>query len=194
MDRDARDDALEKAANEIMPLFTRCTGCSNWVDETCFNRDRNLCVRCAPNLAAEMERERASVELNQMREAMRSETVFSGDTSARRTVCPTCDKPVGSEKFCANCGTQLGTAHCTQCGAELPTRRPVLRQLRERRPAEPDAHPMTPADTDRPTYAGEARAPGGTAAPATVTLDDATVDPRRRTARPPGRSPTATSR
>ena len=69
----------------------------------------------------ELERERAQVELGQMREAMRQETVFSGDTSARRTVCPTCDKPVGSEKFCANCGTRLGTAHCTECGAELPT-------------------------------------------------------------------------
>jgi hypothetical protein len=121
MDRDARDQALEKAANEIMPLFARCVGCNHWVDETCFNRDRNLCTQCAPNLAAEMERERAYVERDQMREAMRSQTIFSGDTSARQTVCPTCDKPVGSEKFCANCGTRLGTAHCTECGAELPT-------------------------------------------------------------------------
>src|SRR5512137_444632 len=64
MDRGARDDALEKASNEIMPLFTRCTGCNKWVDETCFNRDRNLCTSCAPNLATEMERERATVELD----------------------------------------------------------------------------------------------------------------------------------
>ncbi|MCU0482698.1 MAG: zinc ribbon domain-containing protein [Chloroflexi bacterium] len=121
MDRGARDDALEKASNEIMALFTRCPRCNNWVDETCYNRDRNLCTACAPNLAVEMERERASVELSQMREALNKETVFSGDTSARRTVCPTCDKPVGSEKFCANCGTRLGTDHCTECGAELPS-------------------------------------------------------------------------
>jgi len=121
VDRDARDDALEKAANEIMPLFTRCAACSAWVDETCFNRDRNLCTNCAPNLAAEMERERSSTEIDQMRDAVRAQTVFSGDTSARKTVCPSCDKPVGSEKFCANCGTPLATAHCTQCGAELPT-------------------------------------------------------------------------
>lgn len=121
LDRDSRDDALEKAANEIMPLFTRCAACSAWVDETCYNRDRNLCTSCAPNLAAEMERERSSVEVDQMRQAIQAQTVFSGDTSARKTVCPSCDKPVGSEKFCANCGTPLGTAHCTQCGAELPT-------------------------------------------------------------------------
>ncbi len=121
LDRDARDDALEKAANEILPLFKRCAACSTWVDETCFNRDRELCTGCAPNLAAELERERSSVEMNQMREALRAETVFSGDTSARRTACPSCDKPVGSEKFCANCGTPLATSHCVQCGGELAT-------------------------------------------------------------------------
>ncbi len=121
MDRGARDEALKKAANEIMPLFTRCPRCSKWVDETCFNRDRNLCVGCAPNLAAELEQERAAVELDQMRDKMRAQTVFSGDVSARQTVCPSCGKPVGTEKFCANCGTQLGLAHCTQCGGELAT-------------------------------------------------------------------------
>jgi len=121
VDRGARDEALKRAANEIMPLFTRCPRCNKWVDETCWNAQRNLCVGCAPNLAAEMEATRSDVELQQMKSAMNQETVFSGDLSARMTVCPTCEKPVGSEKFCANCGTQLGTAHCPSCGGELPT-------------------------------------------------------------------------
>lgn len=119
-DRGARDEALEKAANEIMPLFTRCPRCNNWVDETCWNEARGLCVSCAPKLAAEMEAERANVEIAQMREAMQKETVFSGDTSARSTVCTSCGKPVGSEKFCSNCGTPTGQNKCAQCGAELP--------------------------------------------------------------------------
>ena len=59
------------------------------------------------------------VELNQMREAMQGQQVFSGDTSARATECPNCGKPVGSEKFCGNCGTPLGTAKCRKCGDEL---------------------------------------------------------------------------
>jgi hypothetical protein len=117
--RGARDDALKRASNEIMSLFTRCTRCNHWVDETCWNQARGLCVACAPNLATEMEAERASVEISQMRQALSQETVFSGDTSARQTVCKTCGKPVGSEKFCANCGTPTGQAHCTQCGGEL---------------------------------------------------------------------------
>ena len=119
-DRGARDDALEKAANEIMPLFTRCPRCNNWGDETCCNEARGLCVSCAPKLAAEMEAERANVEIQQMRQALQQETVFSGDTSARSTVCATCGKPVGSEKFCSNCGTPTGQNKCSQCGAELP--------------------------------------------------------------------------
>ncbi len=119
-DRGARDEALQRASNEIMGLFTRCPRCSRWVDETCWNPARGLCVGCAPNLAPELEAERASVEISQMRQAMQTETVFSGDTSARQTVCATCGKPVGSEKFCSNCGTPTGQDRCAQCGADLP--------------------------------------------------------------------------
>ena len=118
-DRGARDEALKKAANEIMGLFTRCPRCNKWVDETCWNGARGLCVSCAPHLAAEMEAERSSVELQQMRAAMQQETVFAGDTGAKQTVCATCGKPVGAERFCSNCGTPTGQNHCTQCGAEL---------------------------------------------------------------------------
>lgn len=118
-DRGARDDALRKASAEIMPLFTRCPRCNSWVDSTCWNVARGLCVRCAPNLAAELEAERASLEVRQMREAMANETVFSGDTSARQTICASCGKPVGSEKFCSNCGTPTGQNTCAQCGNEL---------------------------------------------------------------------------
>ncbi len=118
-DRGARDSALQQACNEIMPLFHRCVRCNNWVDETCFNRERGLCVNCAPNLATEMEAERSSVELQQMRQSMQSKTIFSGDTSERQTECPSCGKPVGSEKFCSNCGTALGTPKCPKCGEEL---------------------------------------------------------------------------
>ena len=118
-DRGARDEALKKASNEIMPQFTRCPRANNWVDETCWNSARGLCVTCAPNLATELEAERASVEITQMREAMQQETVFSGDTSARSTVCATCSKPVGSEKFCSNCGTPTAQNKCSGCGAEF---------------------------------------------------------------------------
>lgn len=119
MDRGARDEALKKAANEIMPLFTRCPRCTNWVDETCWNEQRGLCVSCAPRLATEMEAERASVEIRQMQQAMQEQQVFSGDLAAKQTVCRTCGKPVGSEKFCSNCGTPTGQNKCLGCGNDL---------------------------------------------------------------------------
>ncbi len=118
-DRGARDEALQKASAELMGYFQRCPRDNRWVDETCWNSARGLCVNCAPNLAAEMEAERSSVEINQMRQAMQGETVFSGDLSARQTVCTNCEKPVGSEKFCANCGTPTGQNKCAQCGNDL---------------------------------------------------------------------------
>ena len=118
-DRGARDEALKKAANEIMPLFKQCPRDHLWVDETCWNEERGLCVNDAPKLATEMEAERASVQLNQMRQAMESTTQFSGDTSARATVCSSCGKPVGSEKFCSNCGTPVGMAKCKSCGNDV---------------------------------------------------------------------------
>jgi hypothetical protein len=118
-DRGARDEALKKASNEIMPLFTRCPRCNRWADETCWNEARGLCTSCAPKLANEMEAERANVEISQMRQAMATETVFSGDTSARATVCTSCGKPVGSEKFCSNCGTPTGQDKCPQCGNDV---------------------------------------------------------------------------
>lgn len=120
MDRGARDEALKKASAEILPLFTRCPRSNNWVDATCWNEARGLCVSCAPKLANEMEATRAQVEIAQMQEAMQTQKVFAGDLSAKNTVCTSCGKPVGSERFCSNCGTPTGQAKCTGCGQELP--------------------------------------------------------------------------
>ena len=119
MDKGARDEALKKASAEIMPLFTRCPRSNNWVDQTCWNEARGLCVSCAPKLANEMEATRAQIEIQQMNEAMQTLQVFSGDLSARNTVCTNCGKPVGSEKFCSNCGAATGQNKCTGCGNDI---------------------------------------------------------------------------
>lgn len=118
-DRGARDEALKKASNAIMPLFKRCPRDNRWVDETCWNEERGLCVNDAPKLAGELEAERAALQVQQMRERMAAETHFAGDTAARTTVCRNCEKPVGSEKFCSNCGTPTGQAKCASCGNDL---------------------------------------------------------------------------
>ncbi len=118
-DRGARDEALKKAATELMPKFTQCPRDHLWVDDRCWNEQAGLCVNDAPKLAAEMEAERVSVELAQMREKMATQAVFGGDVSTRTTTCTNCGKPVGSEKFCSNCGTPVGLAKCAKCGSDL---------------------------------------------------------------------------
>ncbi len=118
-DRGARDEALKKASNELGHYFTRCPRNNLWVDETCWNEERGLCVTCAPKLASEMEAERAAVQLGQMRQQMDATTQFTGDLATRTTVCTNCGKPVGSEKFCSNCGTPVGLAKCKNCGNDI---------------------------------------------------------------------------
>ena len=118
-DRGARDEALKKASNDLMHYFKRCPRNNMWVDETCWNEERGLCVNCAPKLATEMEAERAAVQIQQMRQTMEASTQFSGDISTRTTVCTNCGKPVGSEKFCSNCGTPVGLGKCRSCGNDL---------------------------------------------------------------------------
>jgi hypothetical protein len=118
-DRGARDEALKKASNDLMHYFQRCPRNNLWVDETCWNEERGLCVNCAPKLASEMEAARSQAQISQMQEQMAASTQFSGDLSTRTTVCTNCGKPVGSEKFCSNCGTPVGLRHCTNCGADL---------------------------------------------------------------------------
>jgi hypothetical protein len=118
-DRGARDAALKKAADEIMPKFKQCPRDHLWVDGTCWNDERGLCVNDAPKLASEMEAERANVQVAQMREAMAATTQFLGDLSTRATMCTNCGKPVGSEKFCSNCGTAVAMDKCAKCGTDL---------------------------------------------------------------------------
>ncbi len=76
-DRGARDAALKKAADEIMPKFKQCPRDHRWVDDKCWNEERGLCVNDAPKLAAEIEAERAAQQINQMRQQMATEEHFT---------------------------------------------------------------------------------------------------------------------
>ncbi len=129
VDRGARDEALKKASNEIMQLFQRCPRCSKWVDETCWNDQRNLCVGCAPKLATEMEAERQAVEINQMRDAMRRRPSSRATPAlARRSARAADDR--SARRSSARTAGRLGhpTLHAVRGGAG--DRGAVLRELR----------------------------------------------------------------
>ena len=112
-DRGARDEALKKAANEIMALFTRCPRCNKLGRRDLLERGARPVRRAARRTSPPRWRPSAP-RSSSTRCARRcsAETVFSGDTSARSTVCTNCGKPVGSEKFCSNCGTPTGQNKC----------------------------------------------------------------------------------
>lgn len=118
-DRGARDEALKKASEELMPKFTQCPRDHLWVDDRCWNEQAGLCVNDAPKLGAEMEAERAAIGLAQMRTAMAAQAIFGGDLATRTTTCTNCGKPIGSEKFCGNCGTPVALAKCASCDSDL---------------------------------------------------------------------------
>jgi ribosomal protein L32 len=111
-----RDAAFKEAINEVKPLFKRCPRCTHYVCESCWNEEQGLCMDCAPKMASELAATKAKVGVEQMEEQVRASKVFGGDTAARVTVCPNCGKPVGSEKFCGNCGTPLAFKKCPNCG------------------------------------------------------------------------------
>jgi len=101
-------------------VFHRCVRCNNWVDETCFNKARGLVrqLRAQPR-GRDGGRALVGRSLTDARRGPAT-TVFSGDTSTRSTECPSCGKPVGSEKFCANCGTPLGVASAPSAEPNSP--------------------------------------------------------------------------
>lgn len=111
--------AFKEAQTEVRSLFQRCPRCTHYVCKSCWNEEAGLCMDCAPKLAQEIEATRADVAVQQMQEKMQQTRVFSGDVSRRQTVCPNCGKPVGSEKFCSECGTPLQLKKCPKCGAEV---------------------------------------------------------------------------
>lgn len=123
----ARDDAFEKALEELKGEFAQCPRCNSWVCRArCWNTKRGLCKNCAPDLGVEMSAAQVSRSVEEIwaHAAMAEEDKKLAEGNWRETIvatCPECEQPLASNvKFCPNCGAQLKkAAHCTECGAKL---------------------------------------------------------------------------
>lgn len=121
------EKALEKASQEISPLFIQCPKCSAWVcRKSCWNKDKGLCKSCAPDLGVEMAAAQAqkSVEEIHAHAAMAEEDKKLGTEYWREGIkasCPQCEAPLAKNaKFCPECGFALKkTDTCPQCQAKL---------------------------------------------------------------------------
>jgi hypothetical protein len=131
------DAALRAAVEEIRPLFTQCKRCGQWVcEEVCFNKERGLCVDCAPIVQREVSALQAQITIDQAGQKLREQDLTEGiDLKARAVVlCPSCGAENDGGKFCSECGAPLapktecpkcgtkfkpGTKFCPECGARM---------------------------------------------------------------------------
>jgi len=109
------DGAFEQAVNEAKGHFKKCPKCKRYVCEEDWNSEAGLCTTDAPSLTTELQATKAQTRVDQMREHVKTQTLYDGDTTDRSTVCATCGKPAGSGKFCQNCGASLGFKTCPKC-------------------------------------------------------------------------------
>jgi membrane protease subunit (stomatin/prohibitin family) len=124
----ARDDAFLKAATEIKSDFIQCPRCSSWVcAKNCWNEQRGLCKKCAPDMGVEMAAAQASRTVEEIwahskvaeddRAMLKEESWRAGV----RATCPNCNAPLEKNaKFCPECGAAIqNDKFCTNCGAKV---------------------------------------------------------------------------
>lgn len=127
------DEAFKRAVEEVKPYFKQCKRCGKWVDDTCWNPQRGLCLDDAPDTAAEMSaiqseamfqdaREKAAtvdyVSADQFKQTIVATCPHCGAQAGTGKFCANCGKPLSAEKFCSNCGkpVKVGAKFCPECG------------------------------------------------------------------------------
>lgn len=58
----AHDEAFKQAVEQAKRHFHRCARCFQYVCDTCLNKDKGLCLNCAPSAEVEIEAARAQGE------------------------------------------------------------------------------------------------------------------------------------
>lgn len=119
--REAHDKALDEGIAEARGHFTKCPGCTRYVDSTCWNEQALMCIECSPRQAVTVQKARAVAFGQKASEAMAAED-FSAEIKNVETVkvtCPNCGKPTSTGKFCEVCGSPLERSTCPNCGAPI---------------------------------------------------------------------------
>ena len=120
----ARDEAFRSAIEQAKGHFHRCARCFQYVCDTCWNRDKGLCLNCAPDAEVEIEAARAEGEVHAAGEKAALEGIRQGKQKDvkrdRQLICPKCGAETKGAKFCPECGTQLAVkVRCPGCSAEI---------------------------------------------------------------------------
>ena len=109
------DAAYERAVNEAMVSFSKCSHCGSYTCEHCWNAAIGLCERCAPD-AGEAAAVAAAAQVRDRRIA----ATLTGDEFSGASTCLVCSRPTGGGRFCRHCGTPTtANAACPSCEAPL---------------------------------------------------------------------------
>jgi hypothetical protein len=122
----AHDEAFGTAVAEGRAHFHQCSRCHLWIcPEACWNAERSMCLKCAPDLATEAAAAQAQVAVEQAWEKTRKNDQTEDLDVAQKKVakCPACGaKAPLSGKFCGECGKPLAPPKktaCAKCNAKL---------------------------------------------------------------------------
>ena len=120
----AHDEAFAQSLEQASKHFHRCARCMSYNCDTCWNNDKGLCRRCAPDAEVEIDAARAEGEVQAVHERAATEGKKRGEqmdvTRERQLVCPQCGVETHGAKFCPQCGVKLAThSNCPKCSAEI---------------------------------------------------------------------------
>ena len=131
------DAEFQKAIEEVKAFFKQCKRCTKWVDDTCWNPQRGLCLECAPDLEAEYSAAQTEAAVQQARQVAQEATYVTKEKFDKTVVgacpncgasiapnakfCGECGQPIKREKFCTECGTKIegSPKFCPECGAKM---------------------------------------------------------------------------
>ena len=120
----AHDEAFAHSLELAGKHFHRCARCLSYNCDTCWNNNKGLCRRCAPDAEVEIDAARAEGEVQAVHERAATEGRKRGEqmdvTRERQLVCPQCGVETHGAKFCPQCGVKLSTkSNCPKCSAEI---------------------------------------------------------------------------
>jgi hypothetical protein len=117
--REAHEKALDEAMGEARAHFSKCPGCTKYVDANCWNEQVQMCVSCSPRQTVVVAQARAQAFGQKAQEAMNAQDYSTEISGAQevRILCPACKKPTSSGKFCEVCGAPLSKQACPTCGS-----------------------------------------------------------------------------
>lgn len=127
---EAKQNAYEKATEEVKARMKRCGRCTHWVCDNCWAEQMSLCLDCAakagmvmpsagyggmsPQMGMPMQGMGQQMMAPQFAAPMAAAVAAP---AAGTMLCPRCGKMTPVRKFCGSCGGPLGSIKC-ECGEE----------------------------------------------------------------------------